>query len=222
MKGDQPMATAEIGRLLKNPARNTAVSSGPWYATDLSRWDAASEQRPDDRDLVQDGKAYRRLSPEYSAWLCARMLHAQPQHQRGLLPNTASAQLRDRFNAMQDEAIDLFGEATLLAVNESLDLQGYEPPSLQAAIRSQSLLPAAQTQDTGVHPLAIWCVADTTRAGWHSPDRPSARAGGARPWRVCAHCRVVARASLDFRAILWLNDPRRDGTHRRVQERRRR
>jgi len=172
------MPIAENGIFAKNPVQHTAVDRRPWYATDLSCWNDAIAQIPGDRDLVIDGKAYRRLTPDYYAWLRSRMSHAQQKHRRGLLPEAVYAQLRDRFNAMQDEAIRLFSETTLLAAVESLDLQGYEPPSLQAASRILPLLQAAQAQATGMAPLADALGSGTTRALWPDPDTPPALAVG--------------------------------------------
>jgi len=141
-----PDATPSLFPL--DQARNTQPNTSLWYATDLSRWEDATAQITTDQDMVLHGKAYRRLTPEYYAWLRSRMTHAQEKHRRGLLPAAVYDQLRARFNVMQDDAIQRYGEATLLAVLESLDMQGYEPPSAQATSRLLALLQDAQFVET--------------------------------------------------------------------------
>jgi len=142
------MSDATPSLFAQDQARNTQPSTSLWYATDLSRWEDATEQITGEQDLVLQGKAYRRLTPEYYAWLRSRMTHAQEKHRRGLLPEAVYDQLRERFNVMQDDAIRLYGEATLLAMLESLDIQGYEPPSAQSASRLLALLQDAQSAGT--------------------------------------------------------------------------
>ncbi len=105
-----------------------------WYATDLSRWDnPGTTQVPENQDLIINGKAYRQLSPEYFAWMYLRMKQAQEKNMQGILPASAYNQLKNRFNAMQVEAIQCFGENTLLAVLNTLEFQKYEPPCMQTS-----------------------------------------------------------------------------------------
>lgn len=141
------MTDATPSLFAQDQVQYTAPCVTLWYATDLSRWEDATSQLTGEQDLVLRGKAYRRLTPEYYAWLRSRMTHAQGKHRRGLLPATVYDQLRERFNVMQDDAIQLFGEETLLAALESIDLQGYEPPSVQAASRLLALLQDVQSAE---------------------------------------------------------------------------
>ncbi len=123
---------ANTALIPESQVNNTQPFISSWYATDLSRWEDTNSQILDNRDLVIKEKAYRRLNPEYYSWLRSRMKHAQDKYKQGLLPEAVYNQLRDRFNAMQDDAVQLFGETTLLSALETLEFQSYEPPSLQA------------------------------------------------------------------------------------------
>jgi len=109
----------------------------PFYATDLNRLDGSVSLEDD--DLTQDGKCYRRLSPEYYAWLRAQMEVARERHARGLLPDVHYQALRDRFNAMHDAAISCFGEAALLQAIEHGNVTAYTPPSVRIS-RAASVL----------------------------------------------------------------------------------
>ncbi|MHB9129756.1 MAG: hypothetical protein ACYDBB_01530 [Armatimonadota bacterium] len=164
------MSDATPSLFAQDQARNTQPSISLWYATDLSRWEDATVQIACDQDLVLQGKAYRRLTPEYYAWLRSRMTHAQEKHRRGLLPATVYNQLRARFNVMHDDAIQLYGEATLLSVLESLDLQGYEPPSAQTASRLLALLQDAQSAEAT--PQEFYSGSGSARALLPDPTAP--------------------------------------------------
>ncbi|MHB9129979.1 MAG: hypothetical protein ACYDBB_02680 [Armatimonadota bacterium] len=113
------------------------VMPAPFYATDLRRLDFPAS--PEDDDVTQDGKCYRRLSPEYYAWLRAQMLVARERHARGLLPDVHYQALRDRFNALHDVAMACFGEAALLQTIEHGNVTAYTPPSVRIS-RAASVL----------------------------------------------------------------------------------
>ena len=164
------MSDATPVLLAEDQAQNTPPSMALWYATDLSRWEDVTSQVTTDQDLVLHGKAYRHLTPEYYAWLRSRMTHAQAKHRRGLLPTAVYDQLRARFNTMQDDAIRLYGEATLLAILESLDIQGYEPPSAQTASRLLALLQDAQSAEAT--PQEFYSGSGSVRAMLPDPTVP--------------------------------------------------
>jgi len=185
------MSNASQPSRVLDSAQNTAPGSALWYATDLSRWEDVTAQIVSEQDLLMHGKAYRRLTPEYYGWLRSRMTHAQEKHRRGLLPAAVYNQLRERFNAMQDDAIRLYGEATLLDVLASLDIQGYEPPSAQTASRLMSLLQEAQS--AGFTPQADSLSSETTRALWPDPTRPPELAVGV-PVRLREGCEGIVTA----------------------------
>ncbi len=163
-RGNRKMATTEIKtNTTIIPTNQPFISS--WYATDLSRWEDTGAQILDDRDLVIQNKAYRRLNPEYYSWLRSRMKHAQDKYKQGLLPEAVYNQLRDRFNSMQDEAIQLFGETALLSALETLEFQSYEPPSVQTVLTVKSLSVSAT-------PLTFYSGPWSTRATLPDPSAP--------------------------------------------------
>jgi hypothetical protein len=71
---------------------------------------------------------YRRLDPEYFAWLRARMFTVKRAADAGDVAPAAFDELRGRFNGVQSQAIDLFGEASLVAALGSFDPEAYRPP----------------------------------------------------------------------------------------------
>jgi hypothetical protein len=53
-------------------------------------------------DVEYNGKIYRRLDPEYFAWLRSRMFAAQSAFKAGKLPETTWESLKSRFNPLQE------------------------------------------------------------------------------------------------------------------------
>ena len=156
--------------------RNTVPIPTCWYATDLSRWEDSTAQISTEEDLLLEGKAYRRLTPDYYAWLRSRMQHAQHKHKQGLLPATVYDKLRERFNIMQDDAITHYGEASLLEMLETLDIQQYAPPSAQNASRLLALL--QETQSAGRASLTLNSGIGVKRATLPDPNAPPELAVG--------------------------------------------
>jgi len=98
-----------------------------FVATDLSVLNDAFA--PGNADEVSvEGRIYRRLDPEYYAWLRSRMDTAQAACRKGKLPPEAFDALRTRFNAVHDQAIGLFGEACLVEAVRHLDPKSYQRP----------------------------------------------------------------------------------------------
>lgn len=80
------------------------------------------------RDVQIDDTAYRRLDPEYYAWLRSRMLVAQKASSAGHLDAAAFDDLRIRFNAVHDWAVQHFGEEQLRAAVRAIRVSEYKPP----------------------------------------------------------------------------------------------
>ena len=57
-------------------------------------------------DIIIERKAYRRLTPDYFAWLRSRMVSAQAAHKAEKLSDSAWETLRERFNSLQEMAIE--------------------------------------------------------------------------------------------------------------------
>jgi len=98
-----------------------------FVATSLVTWTTANPQWFA-RDFQIDDTVYRRLDPEYYAWLRSRMVVAKRAASAGQFPPSAFEDLRLRFNAVHEWAVENFGEAPLLAVLREFRSGDYDPP----------------------------------------------------------------------------------------------
>jgi hypothetical protein len=80
------------------------------------------------RDFQLDDTVYRRLDPDYYAWLRSRMALAKKAATSGHLPPAAFELLRVRFNAVHEFAVGHFSEASLLIAVRTFRSGGYDPP----------------------------------------------------------------------------------------------
>lgn len=80
------------------------------------------------RDVEINDRCYRRLDPEYFAWLRDRMVAVRKALTAGKVPGEVYEPLRKRFNEIQVRAIELFGEPALLAAIAAIDPEMYRPP----------------------------------------------------------------------------------------------
>jgi len=80
------------------------------------------------RDVQIDDTAYRRLDPEYYAWLRSRMMLAKKAMSAGLLDAAAFEDLRSRFNGIHKWAVEHFGQDLLLEAVRTLRAGEYQPP----------------------------------------------------------------------------------------------
>lgn len=112
--------TAEIPE--RNDPRETADPDGTalYAATNLDSWET-DKPRYFARDVGMDGICYRRLDPEYYAWLRHKMALAKKALEAGRLDSAAFDGLRTRFNDIHAWAVARFGENELLAAVRSLD-----------------------------------------------------------------------------------------------------
>jgi len=110
---------------MKSP---TTTSTAPFVATNLSVYRGEGKlSHP--TDLTLDGLPYRRLDPAYYAWLRSQMEKAKKAWQSGKLDSPSFTALREKFNAIHDEAIRLFGEPALLHAVRTLDPKTYPAPT---------------------------------------------------------------------------------------------
>lgn len=108
----------------------TATNATALYvATDLTCWEADAPWMwaP---DVAVDGTCYRRLDPEFYAWLRQQVARAQRARDLGRLADEAYEQIRSRFNEVHAWALIHLGEAALL---EAVDASGrrYQPPRME-------------------------------------------------------------------------------------------
>ena len=99
-----------------------------FVATSLATWTTANPEWFA-RDFQIDDTVYRRLDPEYYAWLRSRMQLAKKEATSGQFPPGAFEDLRVGFNGIHDWAVGHFGEAALLAAVRVFRSGGYEAPA---------------------------------------------------------------------------------------------
>ena len=80
------------------------------------------------RDFQINHTVYRRLDPEYYAWLRSRMQLGKLAAAVGHISQESFDDLRLKFNRVHEWAIEGFGEAQLLTAMGSLRASSYEPP----------------------------------------------------------------------------------------------
>jgi len=124
MCGDSPDSVpAESPRVPADCNANEAI----WVSTDLKVWCPPDPTRIA-RDCQINDRCYRRLDPEYFAWLKLRMHAVKAAADAGRVPAESFNGLRQRFNEIQVQAITMFGEPTLLEAVRTLDSEKYRPP----------------------------------------------------------------------------------------------
>lgn len=99
------------------------------------------------RDVQINDTAYRRLDPEYFAWLRSRMTMAKLAANAGQISREEFDGLRERFNTIQDWAIRRFSEPALLEAVRGLDTRTYEPPVAEPDSPAQPSRPAEAVKD---------------------------------------------------------------------------
>lgn len=100
-----------------------------YVSTELDTWEAHPPIQAD-QDEVCERCGYRRLDPEYYAWLRHRMEVAQRAVRAGRLAEGQFQEWRARFNAVHAWALRRFGEQPLVAAVKALDPRQYRPPEV--------------------------------------------------------------------------------------------
>lgn len=83
------------------------------------------------RDVQINDTAYRRLDPEYYAWLRSRMNLAKMAADAGKLGRDEFDELRRRFNAVHEWAMQHLGALPLTEAVRGLDSRDYRPPAAE-------------------------------------------------------------------------------------------
>ena len=99
------------------------------------------------RDVQINDTAYRRLDPEYYAWLRSRMLVAKTAASVGQIGLDAFDDLRHRFNTVHQWAVDRFGEQTLIAAVRNLVVREYHPPIPEPEPQRRAIVPACSDRN---------------------------------------------------------------------------
>lgn len=98
-----------------------------FVATTLESWQT-DQPHVFARDVQINDTAYRRLDPQYYAWLRSRMNLAKSAHQAGQIDSGAYEDLRAKFNAVHAWAMTQIGELALSEAIRGLDARDYAPP----------------------------------------------------------------------------------------------
>jgi hypothetical protein len=137
-----------------DPSESVDVDGTALYAaTNLDSWET-EKPRHFARDVGIDGVCYRRLDPEYYAWLRHKMALAKKALESGRLDPAAFDGLRTRFNAIHAWAVERFGEDELLAAVRSLDPKTYPPLSIDPAAQSRPVS-TAPVAPVAYHPARV-------------------------------------------------------------------
>jgi hypothetical protein len=111
-----------------------------FVSTSLDTW-ATGQPEIFARDVQINDTVYRRLDPEYYAWLRSRMNLAKLAAGAGRLSQDAFDDLREKFNAVHEWAVARFGEDSLREAVRNLDTRSYAPPVAES--------------DQPVHPVRV-------------------------------------------------------------------
>jgi hypothetical protein len=101
-----------------------------YVSTSLQQWQTAEGIFA--RDAQINDTAYRRLDPEYYAWLRSKMNLAKMAAAAEQLRRDEFDELRRRFNTMHEWAVAQFGEQELTMAIRDLDARDYTPPVPEA------------------------------------------------------------------------------------------
>lgn len=99
-----------------------------YVSTSLATW-RTGQPKGIARDFQINDTCYRRLDPEYYAWLRSRMHMGKLASAAGRLPEKSFDELRAKFNAVHEWAMGHFGEAVLAEAVNNLNARDYQPPA---------------------------------------------------------------------------------------------
>lgn len=116
-----------------------------FVSTSLATWTTASPEQFA-RDFQINDTVYRRLDPEYYAWLRSRMVLAKKAATAGQLDAASFEDLRLRFNAVHEWAVEHFGENRLLVAVRTERTAEYNSP---VAEDDCPRVPATRAQRSG-------------------------------------------------------------------------
>ena len=101
-----------------------------YVATNLESWETATPHYYA-LDVSIDNTCFRRLDPDYYAWLKHKMTLVKKAADSGRLSSSAFKTLHTRFNVIHTWAMEHYDEDELLSAVRSLDPKTYSPPVLE-------------------------------------------------------------------------------------------
>ncbi len=141
LKDADDQSTACTGNTVCEPSDNDNSCKVVPYVSVALEIETRATADSQDTDFEINGKAYRRLCPEYYAWLRSRMVIAKKK----LTPETFAA-LKARFMTVRDLALDLFGEDAIKHAVETFDGKSY------VGLRSPAKGQSGETTDKTMPP----------------------------------------------------------------------
>jgi hypothetical protein len=176
-----------------------------FVSTSLQSW-ATDKAHLFARDVQIDDVAYRRLDPEYFAWLRRRVQALKGALAAGRVSQEAFDELRTRFNGLQENAVAVFGEKALQDAIRASGAADYRPPvadafpgrsdAKQQALSEQAARPDGVRSHAGTE-AAVDAIRDQALAlGWTHErlyGRPAADQPGQRGDLVTALLRPGTR-----------------------------
>jgi hypothetical protein len=133
-----------------------AAPGSLFVSSSLFTWTTPNPERFA-RDFQVNDTVYRRLDPEYYAWLRSRMVIAKKAAAAGQIDAAAFEELRMRFNAVHQWAIGRFGEQSLLDAVSALRAD-YRPPVPEVDGPRVSVPPPRKSANDHVSPEAVALV----------------------------------------------------------------
>jgi hypothetical protein len=116
-------------------AKSPGAAEALYVATDLSFWKTDSPSAFS-RDVQVNDTAYRRLDPEYFAWLRSRLALAKESASLGRIDPAGFEELRGRFTQIEAWALDHFGPQAVLSAIRGMEPRTYAPPRAESDNRS--------------------------------------------------------------------------------------
>jgi len=124
----------------------TTQEAALYVATNLESWETLTLQYYA-RDVSIDNTCYRRLDPDYYAWLRRKMALARRAAGSGRISSSAFETLRIRFNDIHVWAMEHFGEDVLLSAAKTLDPKIYSPPVIETFEQDARYLPGQAARE---------------------------------------------------------------------------
>jgi hypothetical protein len=118
----------------KSPALAEPGYDALYVATDLRSW-RTTDPSVFCRDVQINDTAYRRLDPEYFAWLRSRLALAKEPAKSGRIDPAAFDELGNRLTGIEAWALDHFGAQTIMAAIRNLTPRAYDPPRAETESR---------------------------------------------------------------------------------------
>lgn len=161
---------AQSGRKSPIPAGPSVRPEVLYIATDLESW---TTEGPGvfARDVTVQGKVFRRLDPEYLAWLASRMERVRGACDEGKVAAELVIRLEERWALVRHRAIAILGEDSVRAIECGGEIPvGYSPPR--------------NREDDGFELPAMTRCVESERPGTlaPSPGCPTRRRSARRTW----------------------------------------